>query len=196
MYANTLVLNFGVPYKVVDWKTAVTNMCKGKYIVIRDYEEILAVIGKEAMKQFPELKNAIKSITSTDAESITLRVPAVVILKDNIYNRKNSIKFSRVNLYARDKLTCQYCGIVFHKKDLTFDHVLPKAQGGKTSWENIVTACKPCNSKKNDKTPEEAGMPLINGRGHVKKPKFLPVQGLHLNPDNIPKEWVEFAIPV
>jgi 5-methylcytosine-specific restriction endonuclease McrA len=66
------------------------------------------------------------------------------------------------NIFLRDDYQCQYCGEHFHVRDLTLDHVTPRAQGGPDTWENLVTACKSCNGKKADRTPEEAGMVLLN----------------------------------
>lgn len=194
MYAQTLVLNYGMPHKIVDWKTAVTNMCLGKYVVVKDYPEILAVIGREAMKQFPALRDSIRHVLSTDAELIEVRVPAVVQLREGVYVRKHSARFSKVNVCARDKFRCQYCGTKLPMKRLTFDHVVPRARGGRTVWDNIVMACQGCNARKDDKTPEEAGMRLINGRKHVRKPDSLPMVGPTLDPASVPEEWVEFAM--
>lgn len=194
MYAQTLVLNYGVPHKVVGWKTAVTNMCLGKYVVVKDYPEILAVIGREAMKQFPALRESIRHVLSTDAETVVLRVPAVVSLRDGVYVRKHTARFSKVNVCARDKFRCQYCGFKLPMSKLTFDHVVPRSRGGQTVWENIVMACHPCNSRKDDRTPEEAGMHLINGPEHVRRPKSLPMAGPSLDPTSVPEEWVEFTV--
>lgn len=68
---------------------------------------------------------------------------------------------TRRNLYARDSYRCQYCGERFRGEELTLDHVTPRARGGKNAWENLVTACKKCNHRKADRTPEEAAMPLL-----------------------------------
>lgn len=68
---------------------------------------------------------------------------------------------SRKNLYLRDGYRCMYCGDKFAGDELTLDHVIPKAQGGKNLWHNLVACCQTCNRTKNDRTPEEAGMPLI-----------------------------------
>jgi 5-methylcytosine-specific restriction endonuclease McrA len=73
----------------------------------------------------------------------------------------HQVKFSRANIYTRDDFTCQYCATRFAPEDLTFDHVVPVAQGGRRSWENIVTACQPCNRQKDARTPAEAGMRLL-----------------------------------
>lgn len=83
----------------------------------------------------------------------------------DLYNRKN-IHFSRQNIFIRDNFTCQYCGIKYHYNKLTYDHVIPKSKwtqsASSTCWKNIVTACYKCNRKKGNKTPEEAGMTLLN----------------------------------
>jgi DNA-directed RNA polymerase subunit RPC12/RpoP len=74
---------------------------------------------------------------------------------------------SRQNIFRRDHNVCQYCG---SKDDLTLDHVMPKSRGGRTTWDNLTTACRRCNSKKGDLTPEEANMPL---RSKPFKPSFI-----------------------
>ena len=87
--------------------------------------------------------------------------PAVIRLIERCRWRIGYAKFSRVNVYLRDRYTCQYCGSDFGPRELTFDHVMPRSRGGRTSWRNIVSACKPCNQRKGDLTPDEAGMPLL-----------------------------------
>lgn len=74
-------------------------------------------------------------------------------------NRKP--KFSRSNLYARDKNTCQFCGVKLPSSELTMDHVVPKSKGGKVTWTNIVLACAPCNLQKGNKSLKESGMKLV-----------------------------------
>mgnify|MGYP003334540583 CR=1 FL=1 len=94
-----------------------------------------------------------KTIRSPGAE---FRLPSVVSLKSYIPPSR-SPAFTRFNVFLRDRFACQYCGV---SRDLTFDHVVPRAQGGRTTWENVVTACAPCNLKKGGRTPKQAGMPL------------------------------------
>lgn len=96
----------------------------------------------------------------------TYKVPAVAktVRFFNLYNKK--ISFSRHNLFIRDNYTCQYCGQQMSMSQLTYDHIIPKARflhdkKLSTNWNNIVTACRPCNSKKGNRTPKEAGMLLI-----------------------------------
>ena len=90
-----------------------------------------------------------------------LRVPEVVSLAH--YDRVpiNSVTFSRRNVFKRDRYTCQYCGSQPGSEELTIDHVLPRSQGGQSTWENCVLACVDCNSRKADRTPEKASMPLL-----------------------------------
>jgi 5-methylcytosine-specific restriction endonuclease McrA len=94
-------------------------------------------------------------------------IPAVVRLHNYINVPYRSVELSRTNIFKRDSGQCQYCG---SDKDLSIDHVLPRSRGGGSSWKNLVTACKPCNSRKGDDTPEEANMPLTT---KPFKPSFL-----------------------
>jgi 5-methylcytosine-specific restriction endonuclease McrA len=92
--------------------------------------------------------------------SRAMPVPSVVALKR--YKRLEGFPaFTRYNIYLRDAFSCQYCGHKFPTEDLTFDHVIPRSRNGKTSWENVVAACAPCNSHKANRTPREAGMSLL-----------------------------------
>ena len=90
--------------------------------------------------------------------STEIRLPSVISLKKYVRPARYPA-FTRFNLFLRDKFRCQYCGA---KDDLTFDHVTPRAQGGRTTWQNVTTACAPCNLAKGGRLPEEARMwPLI-----------------------------------
>lgn len=116
------------------------------------------------------------SVREPDAESVPtisfrLRIPRVILLL--VYDRvpKKEVKFTRHNIFERDRNTCQYCGRVFDRKDLNLDHVVPRDRGGPTNWENIVCSCIECNTKKANCTPSEAGMHLIR---KPKRPKWRP----------------------
>lgn len=88
--------------------------------------------------------------------SLDMQIPSVIALKQ--YVRPSEFPaFTRFNLFLRDRFSCQYCG---NPRHLTFDHVLPRRLGGRTTWENIVTACAPCNMKKGGRTPTQARMSL------------------------------------
>ena len=90
-----------------------------------------------------------------------IRVPRVVVLSAYEYLPKGRVRFSRLNIYARDHDTCQYCARQLPRAELNLDHVVPRSQGGKTSWENVVCSCVPCNLRKGGRTPAQAGMKLL-----------------------------------
>jgi len=90
-----------------------------------------------------------------------IAVPDIIVLNkyDRLPNRE--IKYTRQSIFERDRFICQYCGKKFKRNELEVEHVIPRAQGGKSIWSNVVAACNSCNSKKRDRTPEEAGMKLL-----------------------------------
>lgn len=89
-----------------------------------------------------------------------VEVPEVIVLSNFDKIPRKSIHYSKYHVYRRDRYTCQYCGSQLKREQLTIDHVLPRSQGGQTSWQNCVTCCGPCNAEKADRTPEQAGMKL------------------------------------
>lgn len=106
-----------------------------------------------------------------------IQVPRVIRLLSYDRLPKQSVKFNRRNLFARDNSQCQYCGKRFPTAELTLDHVLPRSQGGQATWDNIVCACLPCNIRKGGRTPRQAHMLLIR---KPEKPKRSPLLGLKL----------------
>ena len=93
--------------------------------------------------------------------SFEMRLPSVISLKDYVASSRRPA-FTRFNVFLRDRFTCQYCGDRFPTQDLTFDHVMPRSKGGKTTWDNVVAACARCNLVKGDRTPHAASMlPLV-----------------------------------
>jgi len=86
--------------------------------------------------------------------SFEMRLPSVVSLKTYVRPALYPA-FTRFNVFLRDRFSCQYCG---SKEDLTFDHLVPRSRGGQTRWDNVVTACAPCNLAKGGMMPERAGM--------------------------------------
>lgn len=94
-------------------------------------------------------------------------IPSVIRLRNYVHLPYKGVILSRQNIFRRDGQRCQYCGSGY---DLTLDHVLPKSRKGGSTWDNLVTACKHCNARKGDRTPEEAKMPL---RQKPFKPSFL-----------------------
>ena len=106
----------------------------------------------------------------------TFKLPAVVrVLNIVKRSRRKETSFSKKNILRRDNFTCQYCGS--NSNSLTVDHIIPKSRGGKSNWNNVVVACKPCNLKKGNQTPSEKGMQL---QKKPSKPEF---------------QWPYFQIP-
>ena len=89
--------------------------------------------------------------------SWSMPIPSVIALRQYVKPSEHPA-FTRFNLFLRDRFTCQYCG---SPHQLTFDHVVPRRLGGRTSWENVATACAPCNLRKGGRTPQQANMPLL-----------------------------------
>lgn len=94
------------------------------------------------------------------ANGFKFECPEVIVLANYTDVPQRAIHYSKHSVLRRDHYCCAYCGEQFDKDVLTIDHVIPRSQGGKTSWENCVACCKPCNHHKADRTPEQAGMKL------------------------------------
>ena len=146
-----------LPLSSIQWKEAVMYMYHDKCTVLDWYDDWI--------------------VRSPSWET---RVPAVIMLKDFMKRRRNP-RFSKNNLYLRDQYTCKYCNTRFPKKELTIDHVQPISKGGKTTWENCVCACNPCNSRKVNKlninpleTPHRPGYYEL-----VRKRKLMDLQLKH-----------------
>jgi len=124
--------------------------------------------------------------------SFTIRVPKVILLLFFDRMPKKEVKFTRHNIFERDHNTCQYCGHKYDRKDLNLDHVIPRDRGGETSWENIVCSCVPCNSRKGNRTPHEAGLKLLH---KPKRPKWRPMLHLQFSKarDDSWKHFVDLA---
>jgi len=125
--------------------------------------------------------------TVVRSQSMEMPIPSVVVLKDFVKPQKR-VAFTRFNLFLRDEFACQYCGA---KGDLTFDHVVPRARGGITSWENVVAACSRCNLKKGSKTLRQSGLSL-------RKPPVQPSaallrdMGRKFPPNHLHESWLDF----
>lgn len=121
------------PLSLWSWQTAVKAMFLDRVDVVAHYD---------------------REVRSPTAR---LQLPSVIALRNYVKPSRHPA-FTRFNLFLRDHFQCQYCGA---PGDLTFDHVTPRAYGGRTTWENVVTACAPCNLKKGGRTPREAGLHLL-----------------------------------
>lgn len=146
---ETLVLNATwQPVARIPWQRAITLLFLGKVELVEEYED-----------------KTIRSVT------FEVKMPSVVRFLRVLKRRKPIIRFSRENVYARDHGQCQYCGKKVSRPEATYDHVLPRSQGGGTHWENIVIACVPCNQRKGGRTPDQAKMRL---KSVPAKPTRLP----------------------
>jgi 5-methylcytosine-specific restriction endonuclease McrA len=165
---QTLLLNATYePLKVVHWQKAVTLWCQGKV-------EIISVYDRE-----------VRSV------SFTFKLPSVIRLLRYIRIRRavDYVPFSRANIYARDGHTCQYCGESLPTSELTFDHVVPVAQGGTKDWENIVTCCIVCNRRKGGRTPQQAKMHLVR---MPRRPAKSPALRITIGLRNTPETWRDY----
>lgn len=128
--SDTLILNADgqpmglLPISTLPWKKGISEMWSGNASVLHVYDD-----------------------WEVRSPSISLKVPAVMVMKE-FANPKRLVRFNRRNIYIRDGYKCQYCMEVFSYGNLTFDHVVPQAHKGKTTWTNISTACGPCNSRR------------------------------------------------
>ena len=119
--------------------------------------------------------------------SVEINIPSVVVLKDYVKPRKR-VAFTRFNLFLRDEFHCQYC---WATGDLTFDHVVPRVRGGRTSWENVVAACSRCNLQKGSRSLRLSGLSLI------KKPRRPMAEdmrntGRKFPPNHLHETWIDF----
>jgi 5-methylcytosine-specific restriction endonuclease McrA len=154
------------PMRLVNWQKAMILWFQDKVEVLAHHQEFVRSI----RNKFP--------------------LPSVIRLKKYIRSQESTkIRFCRENIYTRDSYICQYCQVKFSTRDLTLDHVLPVSQGGRKDWTNIVTACRSCNQKKGNRTPEQADMPLMN---QPLEPKWLPAIKFEVNPNTAPDDWVTY----
>ncbi|MBB3710952.1 5-methylcytosine-specific restriction endonuclease McrA [Limimaricola variabilis] len=119
--------------------------------------------------------------------STVIRIPSVVVLRDFVKPQKR-VAFTRFNLFLRDGFCCQYCGA---RGDLTFDHVIPRARGGVTSWENVVAACARCNLRKGSKSLRQSGLSL---KRPPRRPgaEELRDSGRRFPPNHLHASWVDY----
>ncbi|SNT18802.1 5-methylcytosine-specific restriction endonuclease McrA [Azospirillum sp. RU38E] len=126
------------------------------------------------------------------SQQLTMRLPSVISLKEYVPSNRRPA-FTRFNVFLRDRFTCQYCGKPFPTHELTFDHVIPRCRGGRTSWDNVVTSCSACNLAKGSRLPHQCGM-------HPRQAAFAPTvyelqeNGRHFPPTFLHSSWRDFLI--
>ena len=166
---DVLVLSpYWEPINQVTWDRAITLVYCGLVEVLEEYDD-----------------------WTVRSPSTMMKVPAVIRFFKGVSGRKKGIRFSRENVYARDKGRCQYCGIYIPRSEVTYDHVLPRSLGGKTEWNNVVSCCLPCNQRKGSRTPEQAKMRL---RSKPMRPTSLPGDPLRLSlpKGRMPAQWADY----
>ncbi|HCQ67350.1 MAG TPA: HNH endonuclease [Rhodobacteraceae bacterium] len=151
------------PLSLWPWQEAVKAVFLERVTILAEYDEVVR------------------------SPSIEIRIPSVVVLKDYVKPQKR-VAFTRFNLFLRDAFCCQYCGA---KGDLTFDHVVPRARGGITSWENVVAACSRCNLRKGSKPLSRSGLTL---RKPPRQPGAVELMNLgrKFPPGYLHQSWMDF----
>jgi len=162
-----------LPVLVLNQSYEPLNICRVRRAVVLLYR------GKAEM-----LENGSGFIHSA---SYDFPVPSVIRLAYMIKRPWLERKLTRLEVFNRDQYTCQYCAKEIHQ--LTLDHVIPRHLGGEHTWENVVSACIPCNRRKAGRTPEQAGMRLIHHPSPPRGKRFFYIPNYHLQ---IQSEWQKY----
>jgi 5-methylcytosine-specific restriction endonuclease McrA len=154
------------PLSLWSWQDAIRAVVSDRVAVVSEYDNVV------------------------HSPSFSMRLPSVISLKEYVPAQRRPA-FTRFNVFLRDRFTCQYCGLAFPTHELTFDHVIPRSKGGTTTWENVVTACSPCNLTKGSKMPREAGLRLLS---RPMQPSHIRLQenGRAFPPDYLHQSWRDF----
>ncbi|GAB4131003.1 MAG: HNH endonuclease [Ignavibacteriales bacterium] len=154
----------------------------------KSYEPIsICTIKKAITLTFLQKAEVVSQNTSKFIHSSRLSIPLPSVIKLNYYVKRpyREVMLTRKNILRRDKHICAYCG----RGDLplTIDHIIPKSMGGEDTWENLITACLPCNNKKGNRTPQQAGM-ILHSKPY--KPSFIIFLANSLN--KVDDNWKTF----
>jgi 5-methylcytosine-specific restriction endonuclease McrA len=145
------------------------------------WQDTIKAVFLDRVNIVAEYERVVRSASSQ------MRLPSVVSLKTYVKPTRNPA-FTRFNVFLRDRFQCQYCG---DSEDLTFDHVIPRSRGGRTTWDNVVAACAPCNLTKGGRLPHAAGM---HPRTAPHKPSVAALQnnGRHFPPNYLHQSWSDY----
>lgn len=144
MYPMVLKLDVsGLPVKWISWQDAAVAYARDR-------------VKWEAGETSFELRGGTRA-----GEQTLLRVNSIIAVADRSRHFDETPRLTNLRLFARDRNLCLYCGVTFDTRMLTRDHVIPRSRGGHDTWENCVSSCRDCNSRKDDRTPDEASMPLL-----------------------------------
>ena len=184
--AHVLVLNrLWMAIRVIDARRAFSLLLRDLAEVIRvddgsfvghDFDSWAGVTA--AREQF--LDGASEPYDYVRTVRFDIAVPKVIRLLGYDRVPKGGVKLNRRNIFARDKNRCQYCGESFPTSELSLDHVVPRSQGGQSTWTNLVCCCVACNSRKGGRTPVQAHMKLIT---QPSRPAHNPVISLRVGSD-------------
>jgi 5-methylcytosine-specific restriction endonuclease McrA len=179
--SSVLVLNrFYMAVHVVNVRRALGLVFRELAEIIHLEEGSYANYNFETWLEISTLRAADKQQHEDWIRSVNFELQAPRVIRLLSYDKvpRQTLRFNRRNLFARDGNHCQYCGKVFPTSELSLDHVMPRSRGGEMSWENVVCACVACNVRKGGRTPQEAHMKLI--RPPV-KPKRSPLLSVKLD---------------
>jgi len=189
--SSVLVLNrFYMAVRVINVRRAVGLLFRELAEVIHLEEGQYANYDFESWREISALKAAFKEPHEDWIQGVNFQLQVPRVIRLLFFDRvpRQTLRFNRRNVFARDGNQCQYCGRHFPTSELSLDHVVPRSRGGETCWENIVCACVSCNVKKGGRTPQEAHLKLV--RPPV-KPKRSPLLAIKLgNPKY--ESWKSF----
>jgi 5-methylcytosine-specific restriction endonuclease McrA len=180
--SSVLVLNRSyLPIHVTSARRAFSLLYQG---IARVVDEQYQTFDFEGWRQLAVARDA----EAIGTPSGPIRVPRVIVLLAFDRLPKRHVRFSRINIMARDGFQCQYCAVKPTRAELNLDHVVPRALGGKSTWENVVTSCVDCNRRKGGRTPRQARMKL---RTKPVRPRWTPLMNLMFSSVRY-KEWRPF----
>jgi len=178
---NKLIIALNSYFKA----THIINARKAIILLVNNRANVIdSEYNRYNFEQWKEISKTDLSAIKICSKTFCLNVPSVVILDSYSSYKVTTIKFSRHNIFTRDKFTCQYCGQHLTKKNISIDHIIPKSRGGTNTWNNIVACCRKCNVTKKDKLLEEINWKLIT----------IPVNPNKINAiyNNIDKQYWKF----
>lgn len=176
--------------RIVNVKRAMTLLFRQLAEVVHIEQGQYLSYDFESWRSISELKRQFQPDGFDWLRTVRFEIAVPRIIRLLFYEKlpRSDVKFNRRNIFARDANHCQYCGQRFPTTELSLDHVVPRSQNGKSTWENVVCACIECNIRKGGRTPEQARMKLISV---PKRPRRSPVLGLKLT-DHRYASWKQF----
>jgi 5-methylcytosine-specific restriction endonuclease McrA len=175
----------------------VTNARRALSLLYRNLAEVIHIedgeylaYDFESWREISEIKGRFEPHEHDWVRTVRFSMVVPRIIRLTLYDRlpRKDVKLNRRNIFARDENRCQYCGKKFPTSELSIDHVLPRSQNGKTTWDNVVCCCLKCNVKKGGRTPEQAAMTLVSKPA---KPRRSPLITMQLSSHRY-RSWKQF----